>query len=61
MLLRTIAWSILLLGCLLSIPATAADKADDGWSVVSTSDGVTTSTRPRKGSSLLEWNAGASV
>ena len=50
---RFTVWFTLLLGCLLPIAASAADKADD-WTVVSTADGVTTSTRPRKGSSILE-------
>lgn len=50
---RTIAWLSLFLGCVLPIIAGAADKSED-WTVVSTTDGVTTSTRPRKGSSILE-------
>ena len=49
---RTIAF---LLGCLLlPLVASAADKADD-WTVVTTGDNYTTYSRPRKGSSILEY------
>jgi len=55
MLFRTFARSAFLIGCaFLSIVARAADKTDD-WTVVTTSDELTTYSRPRKGSSLLEY------
>ena len=50
---RSTVWLVFLLCCLLPIVSRAAEKADD-WSTIGTTDNVTTYTRPRKGSSLLE-------